>query len=149
MKRIEARILRILTVLSLLLVASGAGGQERDAKADKVGKEMIEALGGQSAWEKAREFRFDFVVENDGKVAGRRSHAWDRYTGDYRLGGTDPSGAPYAVYFNVNTKQGKAFVNGKLAEGEESDKLVKSAYARIINDTYWLPAPRKIFDPGG
>src|SRR5439155_2588311 len=61
---------------------------------------------------------------------------------------TDPSGAPYAVYFNVNTKQGKAFVNGKLAEGEESDKLVKSAYARFINDTYWLLAPWKIFDPG-
>lgn len=148
MKRIEKRILQTFSVLSLLLVASGAGAEERDAKADKVGKELIEALGGQSAWEKAREFRFDFVVENEGKVAGRRSHAWDRYTGDYRMTGTDPSGAPYAAYFNVNTKQGKAFVNGKPVEGEEAEKLVKSSYARFINDTYWLLAPWKIFDPG-
>ena len=68
--------------------------------------------------------------------------------GDYRITGTDPSGAPYAVYFNVNTKQGKAYVNGKPVEGEEADKLVKGAYARYINDTYWLLAPWKVFDPG-
>ena len=138
----------IAFLILFLWIPFSASGQERDAKADKVGKELIEALGGQSAWEKAREFRFDFVVENEGKVAGRRSHTWDRYTGDYRLTGTDPSGAPYAVYFNVNTKQGKAYLNGKALEGEEADKLIKSSYARFINDTYWLLAPWKIFDPG-
>jgi len=132
----------------LLASASVASAADRDAKADQVGKEMIAALGGESAWEKARELRFDFVVENEGKVAGRRSHAWDRYTGDYKLTGTDPSGAPYACYFNVNTKGGKAFVNGKSVEGEEADKIVKSSYARFINDTYWLLAPWKVFDPG-
>ena len=132
----------------LLLSAVSAPAAERDAKADKIGREMIDALGGQSAWEKARELKFDFVVQNEGKVAGRRSHVWDRYTGDYRMTGTDQSGAPYAVYFNVNTKQGKAYVNGKPVEGEEADKLLKSAYARYINDTYWLLAPWKVFDPG-
>ena len=76
----------------LLLSAVPAPAAERDAKADKIGKEMIDALGGQSAWEKARELKFDFVVQNEGKVAGRRSHVWDRYTGDYRMTGTDPSG---------------------------------------------------------
>jgi len=138
-----------LSFLGLLLLSSAsAPAAERDAKADKIGKEMIDALGGQSAWEKARELKFDFVVQNEGKVAGRRSHAWDRYTGDYRMTGTDPSGAPYSVYFNVNTKQGKAYVNGKPVEGEEADKLLKGAYARYINDTYWLLAPWKVFDPG-
>ncbi len=146
MKQTRNRIRAALPFL-ILFTSVSAPAHERDAKADKVGKELIEALGGQSAWEKAREFRFDFVVENEGKVAGRRSHAWDRYTGDYRLTGTDPSGAPYAVYFNVNTKQGKAYINGKAVEGEEAEKLVKSAYARFINDTYWLLAPWKIFDP--
>ncbi|HJW14570.1 MAG TPA: hypothetical protein VJ776_07730 [Thermoanaerobaculia bacterium] len=147
MREIQKRVLRALPAL-FLFAAPCAFGADRDAKADKVGKELIAALGGESAWEKAREFRFDFVVENEGKVAGRRSHTWDRYTGDYRMTGTDKSGAPYAVYFNVNTKQGKAFVNGKPVEGEEAEKLVKSAYAGFINDTYWLLAPWKIFDPG-
>ena len=140
---------RTAGILCLLLwAAATARGAERDAKADAIGKELIAALGGQDAWDKAREFRFDFVVENDGKVAGRRSHAWDRYTGDYKLTGVDKNGAPYAVYFNVNTKKGSAFVNGKPLEGEAGETLVKSSYARFINDSYWLLAPWKIFDPG-
>ena len=130
------------------LAAAPAAAAERDAKADKVGHELIASLGGEQAWEKAREFKFDFIVENEGKVAGKRSHTWDRYTGDYRMTGTDQAGAPYTVLFNVNTKQGKGWVNGRPVEGEEADKLVKSAYARFINDTYWLLAPWKIFDPG-
>jgi hypothetical protein len=147
MKLIKRRIGLVVTA-TLFLAGLPALGAERDAKADQVGKELIASLGGEAAWEKAREFRFDFVVDNGGKVVGRRSHAWDRYTGDYRLSGTDKSGAPYTVYFNVNTKQGKAFVNGKPVEGEEAAKLLKGAYSGFINDTYWLLAPWKIFDPG-
>jgi len=127
--------------------AAAAGGAERDAKADMVGRELIAALGG-AAWEKARFYRFDFVVEREGKRAAQFGHAWDRYTGDYRLMGTNKAGAPFAVYFNVNTKEGRAFVNGRPVEGEERDVLVKTAYGRFINDTYWLLAPWKIFDPG-
>ncbi len=135
-------------VLLLLLMVSAASGAERDAKADAVGKEFLAALGGPGAWERARQFQFDFVVERDGKAVARLSHAWDRYTGDYRLAGTEKTGAPFTVYFNVNTKQGKAFVNGKPAEPGEQEELLKMAYERFINDTYWLLAPWKIFDPG-
>ncbi|MBC8646724.1 MAG: hypothetical protein H7X85_06145 [Thermoanaerobaculia bacterium] len=121
---------------------------EPDERAAAVGKELIAALGGESAWEKARVFRFDFVVLREGKEASRFRHAWDRYTGDYRLQGTDKTGAPYTVFFNVNTRDGKVLVNGRPAEGEARDSLLKSAYTRFINDSYWLLAPWKIFDPG-
>jgi hypothetical protein len=140
---------RIGFFLSLLLIGTGfARAAERDAKADAVGKELITALGGQSSWEKARQFEFTFVVDREGKTVARFAQAWDRYTGDYRVTGTDKTGAPFAVYFNVNTRAGKAFVNGKPAEGEDQQKLLVSAYGRFINDTYWLLAPWKIFDPG-
>jgi hypothetical protein len=134
-----------LLVLGCLL---GGRADARDAKADAVGKDLIAALGGEQAWEKARQFQFDFVVEREGKTVASFSHAWDRYTGDYRVSGTEKSGAPFIVYFNVNTKQGRALLNGKPAEGEDSDRLLKSGYARFINDSYWLLAPWKIFDPG-
>lgn len=135
-------------LLGAALFAGRAAAQNPDAKADAVGKEFIAALGGESAWDKARQFRFDFVVEREGKRVASFAHAWDRYTGDYRVSGTDKTGAPYTVYFNVNTRQGKAFVNGKPAEGETAEALLKTAYGRFINDTYWLIAPWKIFDPG-
>jgi hypothetical protein len=132
----------------LFLVAVAAGAGERDARADAVGHELIAAMGGQAAWEKARQFRFDFVVVKEGREVARFAHVWDRYTGDYRLQGLDKAGAPYSVYFNVNTKAGTAFVNGVAADGVERAKRLESAYERFINDTYWLLAPWKIFDPG-
>jgi hypothetical protein len=135
-------------VLLMLALAVAARAAVRDVKADAVGHELIAAMGGTSAWEKARQFQFDFVVVKEGKAVARFSHAWDRYTGDYRLSGTDKTGAPYTVYFNVNTKAGKAFVNGRPAEGPAQAQLLENAYGRFINDSYWLLAPWKIFDPG-
>jgi len=139
--------IRNLAILALT-VAAAAAPLRADQKADELGKQLIASLGGEGAWEKARQFRFDFVVEREGKAIARFSHVWDRYTGDYRVSGTDKTGAPYVVYFNVNTKQGQAFVNGKPVEGDEKAKQLENAYDRFINDTYWLLAPWKVFDPG-
>ena len=138
------------TVLLLVFFAASLPlcAQDRDSRGDALGKELIQALGGEKAWESARQLRFDFVVEREGKVAARFSHVWDRYTGDYRVTGVDKAGAPYAVYFNVNTRDGKAFVNDVLASHEETARRVEGAYGRFINDSYWLLAPWKIFDPG-
>lgn len=132
----------------LLLVSSFIRAAEADAKADGLGKELIAALGGQTAWEKTRQFRFDFVVEREGKEIARFSHIWDRYTGDYVLRGKDKSGAPYVAYFNLNTKDGRVLLNGQPVEGDSRAAMLKSAYGRFINDTYWLLAPWKVFDPG-
>ncbi len=138
----------VLVAVFVAVAAAAALGAGRDPKADAVGHALVTAMGGEGAWEKARQFQFDFVVVKEGKEVARFSHAWDRYTGDYRLRGVDKAGAPYAVYFNVNTKAGRAFVNGVAVEGAERDKRLESAYERFINDTYWLLAPWKIFDPG-
>lgn len=134
--------------LVLLLAAAVLPAADRDPKADTIGHELIDAMGGQAAWEKARQLRFDFVVRKDGKPIADFSHAWDRYTGDYRVGGVDKSGAPWVAYFNVNTKDGTVLVNGVAAEGDDKAKRLEAAYGRFINDTYWLLAPWKIFDPG-
>jgi hypothetical protein len=135
-----------------LLLALGAvaplAGQAADPKADKLAHELIDSMGGEKSWDKARQFKFDFVVDREGKTVARFSHVWDRYTGDYRVSGTDKTGAPFVVYFNVNTKEGQALVNGKPAEGEAKEALLKNAYGRFINDTYWMLAPWKVFDPG-
>jgi hypothetical protein len=144
----RTRRFRVAGVMALLAFGFHPPPVAADEKADAVARELVASLGGQPAWEKARQFRFDFVVEREGKTAAQFQHLWDRYTGDYRLLGTDKSGAPYAVYFNVNTRQGTAFINGRPIEGDEKLKLLETAYGRFINDTYWLLAPWKVFDPG-
>ncbi|MET0619379.1 MAG: hypothetical protein ABW056_03820 [Thermoanaerobaculia bacterium] len=134
--------------LALGTRSAAASVAERDARADAVGKELIASMGGMPAWEKARQFQFDFVVIREGKEVARFAHVWDRYTGDYRVKGVDKTGAPYLVLFNVNTKQGRAWVNGVAVEGAQKEKQLEAAYGRFINDTYWLLAPWKLFDPG-
>jgi hypothetical protein len=134
--------------IALMLLAGAATAAERDPKADAVGRELIAAMGGEASWEKARQLQFDFVVVKEGQPVARFSHAWDRYTGDYRVKGVDKAGAPYTVLLNVNTKLGRAWVNGVAVEGAEKEKRIEAAYGRFINDTYWLLAPWKIFDPG-
>ena len=52
------------------------------------------------------------------------------------------------MYFNVNTRKGTALVNGRVVEGEPAAAQLESGYERFINDTYWLLAPWKVFDPG-
>src|ERR1700730_3310054 len=139
---------RAWVIVGMCAIAACLRAAESDPRADALGKELIASMGGMPAWEKARQFQFEFVVVKEGKPVARFSHLWDRYTGDYRLAGVDKGGAPYNVYFNVNTKQGKAFVNGHPADAEKQKQLVENAYGRFINDTYWLLAPWKIFDPG-
>lgn len=41
---------------------------------------------------------------------------------------------------------GQAWVNGDTSAPEDS--LLHDAYARFINDSYWMVAPFKTFDPG-
>jgi len=43
---------------------------------------------------------------------------------------------------------GKAWKNGVEVTGDEGDKLVKTAWGYFCNDSFWLNAPAKVFDPG-
>ena len=136
------------TVWVFVIVASAGLASGQDARATEVGKAMIEAMGGQSAWDHARYFRFDFTAVRSGKKVASFSHYWDRWTGRYRVEGEDAHGVPWKAYFNVNTKEGDYWVNGARTEGDARSKGLEDAYGRFINDTYWLLAPWKVFDPG-
>lgn len=114
-----------------------------------VGQELWKALGGDDGWKSARYFRYDWIVERDGKRVVMRSHYWDRWSGRYRVDGVDEKGTPYAVYFNANTRAGDAWVAGKkVTDFEQKKKWLGDGYEAFINDSYWLLAPFKVFDPG-
>jgi hypothetical protein len=138
----------LLALFSGLFTPGLAIGEESDPAAVAAGRAMIQAMGGREGWERARYFRFDFVVVKEGKKIASFSHSWDRYDGRYRVEGTAPGGASWKAYFNVNTKEGEYFVNDSRAEGAAKKAGLEEAYGRFINDTYWLLAPWKIFDPG-
>jgi hypothetical protein len=141
---------------SLLAVLMGTAvfAQSRPAppasnpRAIEIAGKALQALGGETAWNNTHYLRFTFAVDREGKTVASRTHTWDKWTGNYRLEGTDKDGKPFVVLMNVNSKEGKAQKEGKPAEGEELKKLLESAYGAWVNDTYWLLMPYKMMDPG-
>ena len=147
----------LLVVLCGLAGVAGANGQQSppkefdpsgsDARAIEVADEMVQAMGGMDSWSNARFLRYDWVTERDGNVGRIAQHLWDKHTGRYRVE-TMNDGKLHTVLFNVNTREGTAYVDGQMATGEEATALLASGYQRYINDGYWFYMPFKWKDPG-
>ena len=133
-----------LTLVSFLLAASAAA--QPAAIAPEVVAQRVFDIAAGPAWDQARYIEFSFNVEREGKIAASFVHRWDRFTGDYRVSGKDREGRDFVVRLNLNTRAGKAWVNGELVA--DPKEWIDRGYARFINDTYWLLMPLKLRDPG-
>ena len=132
-----------LSLVTGFVFATGAAyGQPT---ADAVARRAIDVLAGP-AWNDARYLSFTFNVEREGKIVASYAQQWDRFTGDYAVGGKNRDGDDVRVVMNVNTKQGKGWKNGQPV-ADPAD-LLTFGYRRFINDTYWLLMGFKTFDPG-
>jgi hypothetical protein len=151
MKTPRVWLVALALVTPLVAAADIPPPQPPPAKADRaatIARAVWDELGGDAGWNRARYFRFDFIVEKGDKLVVRRAHYWDRFTGRYRVDGTGPNG-PYSVWFDVNTRRGDAFVGGKrVTDAAQAKAAVEKGYGAFINDTYWLLAPYKLRDPG-
>jgi hypothetical protein len=137
-------------IFSDLCASDGPENSESlDPRAQQVADKLMQALGGKENWDKARYLRFDFVVEQKGKVVGDFKHLWDRYTGRYRVEGTTDKNERYVVLFqDINAKRGDVFLNGLPVADKAKQKFLDMGYERFINDSYWLLMPYKWKDPG-
>jgi len=52
------------------------------------------------------------------------------------------------VYMYLETRRGRAFIDGKEVMEEEKQKLLDKAWNYWCNDSFWVLAPFKVFDPG-
>jgi hypothetical protein len=122
-------------------------------RADSIAMRIVDASGGLEAWASAPYLRFDFASFRDSVRTVRARHLWNRRTGDYRVEMPTGPDTTYVVLLNVNTfdmeaPEGAAYLNGQPADTSRRADLLKGAYGRFINDTYWLLVPLKVFDPG-
>lgn len=128
-------LLAIGTVLLLCAIPAAA----QPSAADVAGQ-VMQALGGKEAWDATHFLRFTF--------AGRRTHHWDKWSGNHRLEGQTPEGQKYVVLHNLNTRQGQVWLDGQPADAAKAKEWLERAYGAWINDTYWLLMPYKLQDPG-
>ncbi len=138
--------------------ADAAGSADAASTSDSAAHyadRLLAWQGGQEAWEDTRFLRFRWIVERDGQTVADRSHAWDRYTGRYRLSYTRQDSTPFLALFDVQSlasdtlePDGDAWVGGERLEGAARDSALRDAYAAFVNDSYWLLMPLKWRDPG-
>jgi len=137
----------VVTFLFGMSLAVAALAQQPAPSADDLARRNFDAQAGP-AWEKARYFEFTFNVDRAGTIAASFPQRWDRYTGDYRASGRDQKGNDFVVVMNVNSKQGRAWINGEEVKDARLTDELSVGYKRFINDTYWLLMPLKMLDPG-
>ncbi len=125
MKKLRSSALVLVVILSASLHCWAADDQTANSSA---AKEIWQASGGEN-WNNVKELRFTFVVEQDGKTLASVQHDWNVSAG------TD----------HVQWKDKDVTVS---LTNPASDEDGKAAYARWVNDSYWLLAPLKILDPG-
>ena len=119
-----------------------------DAEAIRTADEIMVALGGRENYDAVQYLSFHFIVARGEMHLTDWRHDWDRRQNNYRLEGKTREGDHLLAFFNLDTQSGTVFMNGQMAEGEDKVQWLGRAYARYINDTYWLLMPYKLKDPG-
>ena len=109
-------------IVMLLLLSAGAVGA--DQSAEQLAEKAWRASGGEN-WANVKTIDFTFNVQKEGKTVGNAEHHWDvaAQTDRVRWKGKD--------------------VTVDLAN-PAGDEDAKAAYARWVNDSYWLLAPLKL-----
>ncbi len=118
-----------LAALTLSCTSFGAlFAQESSNDATQLAGAVWKASGGEN-WGNVKSIDFTFVVEKDGKTVASAEHHWEvaAQTDQVKWKGKD--------------------VTVNLAD-PASDEDGKAAYARWVNDSYWLLAPLKLKDRG-
>ena len=138
---------KILKALGLLILVSGIilailawwAHQPRPVghspeQADQLANKMLTAINAP-AWDTTHWVQWTF--------RGARDFLWDKQRHFVQVRWGD-----HEVLLHTKTVTGKAFTNGTPVTGSEADELIQTAWAHFCNDSFWLNAPAKVFDPG-
>lgn len=152
---------RLVPVLAVFLcLAIGCelpSAPPMETAADSLAMRLIDASGGMDAWNALPALRFDWVVQTDSAELRRVHHLWDRAGDQARVEwSVGQDSVMVAVIspdtFSPESPAGSAGLTvGGVTEtlsGSAALDALRDAYARWVNDTYWMIAPLKVFDPG-
>ncbi|MFT4628515.1 MAG: hypothetical protein ACI8PZ_007210 [Myxococcota bacterium] len=105
-----------------------------DDRADALAQQLMAAVDAD-AWERTGAITWTW--------AGSYTHLWDRERNFVRVhkGG-------WEVLVDLDRVQGVATVDGVALSGSARESAVAQAHALWANDSFWLTAPIKAFDPG-
>lgn len=104
------------------------------AEADALAEKMIEAVN-KEAWDETRFVQWTF--------AGVHHYLWDKERNIVQVRWDDKE-----ALIELDVQEGQAFEAGVALEGKEKEKLVHRGWTYFCNDSFWINAVVKAFDPG-
>ena len=111
-----------------------AGGNE--VEADRVAKEMMAALN-KSAFDNIPYLRWEFFRPG-------QKYFWDKN----KNAAVIEWGGNHKVILDLNSLKARAYVDGAAQSGAALDEMKEKAWSLWANDSFWMIAPFKAFDPG-
>jgi len=120
------------------LAADGFNIEDSDPVAIKIADQVMEAMGGRSAYDESRYLGWNFF--------GSRKHIWDKQTGNVRI---ESQKDDFSLVMNIHNLEGKVKKDGALMSHPDSlSKYLQKGKEMWINDAYWLVMPFKLKDSG-
>lgn len=107
---------------------------EISTKADSLARKMLSAINHES-YQNTRFLKWSF--------AGHDYH-WDK-----ELHEVDVAWDNYTVHLHTKAPEKSTVkMNGKLVDDQNRSEIIDKAIQYFNNDSFWLVAPHKVFDPG-
>lgn len=103
-------------------------------EADALAEKMLQAVN-KTAWDSTALVSWTF--------RGGHHYLWDKERNFVRVDWDDKQ-----VLLHTKTVTGKAFENGQEVTGDAANELIQTAWKLFCNDSFWMSAPFKVFDPG-
>ena len=135
-KRIGVGVSLLLVILFVLVkilskpLPEGVQGTAADAIAHK----MLEAIG-DTAWQEIHYLQWTYP--------GNHEYLWDKKNHFVQV-----LWGKYEAKLDLKSISGLVKKSGKPLNGTRNDKMVQKAWSLFCNDSFWVCAPNKVFDPG-
>jgi hypothetical protein len=127
-------ILLALLIAGIFMHESKPKGQP-GAEADALANKMLTAIN-KPAWDSTKYVHWSFK--------DMHTFLWDKERDLVRVRWDEDN----EVLLNTKTVSGNAYIKGIEVIGQKADDIVQSAWSYFCNDSFWLNAPAKAFDPG-
>ena len=102
--------------------------------ADLLAESMLTALN-KPAWDTLKYLKWEFP--------GGHKYLWDKQGNMAAI-----DWGSNRVIMDLDQVDGKAYADGEEVTGEKKTKLIQEAWKIWCNDSFWMFAPFKVFDPG-
>jgi hypothetical protein len=138
-KLLKYLVLGVLGMVGLVLISAIAINKrlpepEYGPDGDRLANEMLESLDFE-AWQ-----NINFIQWTS---YGKHSYIWDKKNNVANIKWDN-----YEVVLNLDSKSGVVYEYKHQLTGEEKSEIIEKAWEYWCNDSFWLCAPYKVFDPG-